>query len=148
MTKPWFPNLCFGRGVEVADPQRSLPTPNIVWFCVILPACFSLAREDPHYLLSRNALCLWEKNNAFSNRMSRTLNFWKASWGRWPFFASSFYSAPAISWTLMNQNWRFLNPWQCCGAVCKNSSRLAVGLGELCCILLEKVSTLVVCDAE
>ena len=27
---------CFGRGVGLDDPQRSLPTPNILWFCVIL----------------------------------------------------------------------------------------------------------------
>ena len=24
---------CFGRGVGLGDPQRSLPTPNILWFC-------------------------------------------------------------------------------------------------------------------
>ena len=24
---------CFGRGVELDDPQRSLPTPTILWFC-------------------------------------------------------------------------------------------------------------------
>ena len=24
---------CFGRGVGLDDPQRSLPTPNILWFC-------------------------------------------------------------------------------------------------------------------
>ena len=24
---------CFGRGVGLYDPQRSLPTPNILWFC-------------------------------------------------------------------------------------------------------------------
>jgi len=23
----------FGRGVGLGDPQRSLPTPNILWFC-------------------------------------------------------------------------------------------------------------------
>ena len=27
---------CFGRGVGLDDPQRSLPTPTILWFCVIL----------------------------------------------------------------------------------------------------------------
>ena len=24
---------CFGRGVGLDDPQRSLPTPNVLWFC-------------------------------------------------------------------------------------------------------------------
>ena len=26
---------CFGRGIGLADPQRSLPTPTILWFCNI-----------------------------------------------------------------------------------------------------------------
>ena len=28
--------LCFGRGVGLVDPQRSLPTPTILWFCETL----------------------------------------------------------------------------------------------------------------
>jgi len=24
---------CLGKGVGLGDPQRSLPTPNILWFC-------------------------------------------------------------------------------------------------------------------
>ena len=27
---------CFGRGVGLDDPQKSLPTPNILWFCEFL----------------------------------------------------------------------------------------------------------------
>jgi len=28
--------LCFGRGIGLDDPQRSLSTPTILWFCVII----------------------------------------------------------------------------------------------------------------
>ena len=28
---------CFGRGVGLDDPQRSLPTPTILWFCDSVP---------------------------------------------------------------------------------------------------------------
>ena len=35
---------CFGRMVGLDDPQRSLPTPAILWFCVILSFWTSFSR--------------------------------------------------------------------------------------------------------
>ena len=49
---------CFGRGVGLDDPQRSLPTPTILWFCdgsfVSLPS---------HW--SRHWWCLWWQTMEF-----------------------------------------------------------------------------------
>ena len=38
---------CFGRRVGLDDPQRSLPTPNILWFCVILSVGSAWATTCP-----------------------------------------------------------------------------------------------------
>ena len=34
---------CFDRGVGPDDPQRSLPTPNILWFCEIRTVTFNIS---------------------------------------------------------------------------------------------------------
>ena len=33
---------CFGRGIGLDDPQRSLPTPNLLWFCGCFPDLLEL----------------------------------------------------------------------------------------------------------
>ena len=38
---------CFGRGVGLDDPQRSLPTPNILWFCEVSTFPFSSLVTQP-----------------------------------------------------------------------------------------------------
>lgn len=61
------------------------------------------SQRDPHFLLSRSALCLWQKYNAFPNRMNRGHNFSKASSGRCLFLplSSLLFSFPflGLGWT-------------------------------------------------
>ena len=42
---------CFGRGVGLGDPQRSLPTPTILWFCTA-QQCFTCNRSLLYCFLS------------------------------------------------------------------------------------------------
>ena len=37
---------CFGRGVGLDDPQRSLPTPNILWFCEAVNTSWPLQQRS------------------------------------------------------------------------------------------------------
>jgi len=47
---------CFGRRVGLDDPQRSLPTPNILWFCDSLHSSFALVLQRKRVTLP----VLWE----------------------------------------------------------------------------------------
>ena len=55
---------CFGRGVGLDDPQRSLATPNILWFCEYIysarkPAVTMLSARRQHHDYTVNASVSW-----------------------------------------------------------------------------------------
>jgi len=47
---------CFGRGVGLDDPQRSLPTPTILWFCDLL-SLFVLFFKISHLETHMDKIC-------------------------------------------------------------------------------------------
>ena len=42
---------CFGRGGRLDDPQRSLPTPNVLWFCEIVFTPFGLDQWTGNHMV-------------------------------------------------------------------------------------------------
>ena len=63
---------CFGRGGGLDDPQRSLPTPNILWFCVcILPGYNFLQQYRKGWIGERGG----EKKKEINERM--VVKTWK-----------------------------------------------------------------------
>ena len=61
---------CFGRGVELGDPQRSLPTPNILWYCDTNWEPSSL----PWSLQRRTYATLW---TLFPSKQKKTFLLWR-----------------------------------------------------------------------
>ena len=56
---------CFGKGVGLDDPQRSLPTPTILWFCnSVICILFIIHMYYAQTFCSRFVLCkqLWTHN--------------------------------------------------------------------------------------
>jgi len=43
---------CFSRGVGLDDPQRSLPTPNILWFCDSVLSAVDVSQEGAQHLFN------------------------------------------------------------------------------------------------
>ena len=69
---------CFGRRVGLDDPQRSLPTPAILWFCVIL---WSWPKAQSDNILGSgtcHAICLWSARDNPTARQIRVTreNVW------------------------------------------------------------------------
>ena len=50
---------CFGRRFGLDDPQRSLPTPTILWFCEILTWHAVQVHLSPGLAELRRLTCLW-----------------------------------------------------------------------------------------
>jgi len=58
---------CFGRGVGLDEPQRSLPTPNVLWFC----------ENHPGFQLGLWDLQLHRNRQPFNGRViARTQTTW------------------------------------------------------------------------
>jgi len=71
---------CFGRGVGLGDPQRSLPTPNILWFC---DSVMSTRRTVNNILLCYFPRNINDSETQLSKNSSTSIiivNMWKSKW--------------------------------------------------------------------
>jgi len=50
---------CFSRGVGPDDPQRSLPTPNILWFCDHRQLYSNMGLHIDVHIYTCICVCIW-----------------------------------------------------------------------------------------
>lgn len=121
----WLQGACFGMGVGLDDLWRSLPTPIILWFCVIL---WPSQRHEYFQIITTFTLVHWSLEVECESQVtiaSAVHIHGQQGWGKWLVEGSgqqpnsSFRSEGTVQWCFLTSRIRCgsmvlsLTPWVC-----------------------------------